>query len=84
MMTRMVRTSQSSASQYMPTAYHHTWLAAIAAMSAAVHRRSRKLERIIRPARGGSPWGASSRMNTFLRLNSRYRHAATARSATPQ
>ena len=72
-------------------AYHHTWLAAIVNISTAVQRRSRKLECSGWPMRTGSLGlsivmhsGPLSRINTFLRLNSRYTAASTARNATPQ
>ena len=72
MITVMVRTSQSSVSHHCPTAYHHTWLAAIAASSAAVHRRNLRL--VLK----------SSPTNALPRLSSRYKQATTARKATPQ
>ena len=65
------RTTQSSASQYTPMTYHHTWLAAIAAISAAVHRRIRRLDL------------TSSPTNALPRLKSRYRHASRAKKAAP-
>ena len=56
----------------------YTTSTSIVAISTAVQRRSRKLECTSRSKRGGGC------INTFLRLNSRYTAASSARNATPQ
>ncbi|MBR4898018.1 MAG: hypothetical protein IKZ48_04450 [Prevotella sp.] len=69
MITRMVRTSQSSCRHHCPMAYHHTWLAAITTISTAVRRRSLRLD-------------LTSTAKTFLCLKSRYTAAISAMIAT--